>query len=60
MGSPKDLNVEQIAKLNELTRDLAETNNVVHSGNNATIEVSIPMNSNDIVLVTLVPKLGSK
>ena len=60
MGSPKDLNAEQIAKLNELTRDLAETDKVVHSGNNATIEVSIPMNSNDIVLVKLVLKLGSK
>jgi len=60
MGSPKDLNAEQIAKLNELTRDLAETNKVVHSGNDATIEVSIPMNSNDIVLVELVPKLGGK
>ena len=60
MGSPKDLNAEQIAKLNELTRDLSETNKIVHTGNDATIEVSIPMNSNDIVLVKLVPKLGSK
>ena len=60
MGAPKDLSSEQIAKLNELTCDRPETNTVVHTGNNATIEVSIPMNSNDIVLVKLVPNQGSK
>jgi len=53
MGSPKELTAEQIAHLNELTRDLPETRKVLRSGSDGTIEFSIPMNSNDIVLVKL-------
>jgi xylan 1,4-beta-xylosidase len=55
MGSPKHLTAEQIAKLNELTRDLPETNKIVDSGKDGTVEFTIPMNSNDIVLVKLMP-----
>jgi xylan 1,4-beta-xylosidase len=51
MGSPKQLTPEQIAKLNGLTRDLPETNKVVRSGADGTVEFSVPMNSNDAVLV---------
>lgn len=54
MGSPKELMKDQVAKLNELTRDLPETDKVVRSGNDGTIEFTLPMNSNDIVLVKLV------
>jgi xylan 1,4-beta-xylosidase len=56
MGSPKDLTTEQIAKLNELTRDLPETDKVVQSGKDGTVEITVPINSNDIVLVKLLRK----
>jgi len=54
MGSPNDLNAAQIAHLNELTRDLPETDKTMQSGPKGTVEFTIPMNSNDIVLVKLV------
>jgi xylan 1,4-beta-xylosidase len=53
MGSPKELSAAQIAHLNELTRDLPETDKVLRSGPTGTIECAVPLNSNDIVLVTL-------
>ena len=53
MGSPKELTTAQIAHLNELTRDLPETDRAVRSGSDGTVDLSIPMNSNDIVLVKL-------
>jgi xylan 1,4-beta-xylosidase len=53
MGSPKELTTAQIAHLNELTRDLPETDKAVRSGSDGTVDLSIPMNSNDIVLVKL-------
>jgi xylan 1,4-beta-xylosidase len=53
MGSPKQLTAAQIAHLNELTRDLPETDKVLESGPNGSVEVTLPMNSNDIVLVKL-------
>jgi xylan 1,4-beta-xylosidase len=53
MGSPKELTAGQVAHLNELTRDLPETGKAMRSGSDGTIEFSIPMNSNDIVLVKL-------
>jgi xylan 1,4-beta-xylosidase len=53
MGSPKELTSAQIARLNDLTRDLPETDKAVRSGSDGTVDLSIPMNSNDIVLVKL-------
>jgi xylan 1,4-beta-xylosidase len=53
MGSPKELSAEQVAHLNELTRDLPETDKNVRSGPDGMIEYSVPMNSNDIVLIKL-------
>jgi xylan 1,4-beta-xylosidase len=53
MGSPKELNASQIAHLNELTRDLPETDKTVRSGPAGTVEFTVPMNSNDVVLVKL-------
>lgn len=53
MGSPKELTGAQIAHLNELTRDLPETDKMVRSDSDGAIESSIPMSSNDIVLVRL-------
>ena len=60
MGSPKELTAAQIAHLNELTRDLPETGKVMQSGPTGTVELAVPMNSNDIVLVKLVRTQGSK
>jgi xylan 1,4-beta-xylosidase len=51
MGSPKELTAGQVAHLNDLTRDSPETDKVVLSSSGGTIEISLPMNSNDIVLV---------
>jgi xylan 1,4-beta-xylosidase len=53
MGSPKGLTAAQIAHLNELTRDLPETDKVMRSGPDGTVELTVPMNSNDVVLVKL-------
>jgi xylan 1,4-beta-xylosidase len=53
MGSPKELSTAQIAHLNNLTQDLPETDKKVRSNPAGALEFSIPMNSNDIVLVSL-------
>jgi xylan 1,4-beta-xylosidase len=53
MGSPKELTAAQIAHLNELTRDSPETDKLVRSGSDGTVEMTMPMNSNDVVLVEL-------
>jgi xylan 1,4-beta-xylosidase len=53
MGMPKDLSVAQLARLRELTRDLPETDKVLQSGPDGTAELTVPMNSNDVVLVKL-------
>ena len=60
MGSPKVLAAEQIAHLKELTRDLPETDKAVRSGSDGTIEFSVPMRSNDIVLIELKPSRADK
>jgi xylan 1,4-beta-xylosidase len=51
IGSPKVLTAAQIARLNELTRDLPETDKSAQSGPEGIIELTVPMNSNDVVLV---------
>jgi xylan 1,4-beta-xylosidase len=53
MGSPKDLSAAQVTHLNEVTRDLPETDKAVQSGATGTIEFAVPMKSNDVVLVKL-------
>jgi xylan 1,4-beta-xylosidase len=53
MGAPKELTTAQIAHLNELTRDPPENDKAVRSSSDGTMEFSIPMNGNDIVLVKL-------
>jgi xylan 1,4-beta-xylosidase len=60
MGSPKELTAEQIARLNELTRDAPETDKVLRSGPKGTIEITVPMSSNDVVLVKLKRDQGRK
>jgi xylan 1,4-beta-xylosidase len=51
MGSPKSLTTEQVAHLNELTRDVPEIDKLVRSNSTGSVEFDVPMNSNDIVLV---------
>jgi len=58
MGSPKELTTAQIAHLNELTGDLPETDRTMRSGPTGTAEFTVPMNSNDIVLVKLIRSQG--
>lgn len=53
MGSPKDLTPTQIVRLNELTRDVPEREQMVRSGRDGSAEIDVTMNSNDIVLITL-------
>jgi xylan 1,4-beta-xylosidase len=53
MGAPKDLDAAQVTHLMELTRDRPETDRVVQSGSAGTVNVVVPMNSNDIILVKL-------
>jgi len=53
LGSPRNLTEAEIAHLNDLTRDLPETNEVVRSGADGTVDATFPMNTNDIVLVKL-------
>ena len=53
MGAPKVLTPAQMVYLNELTEDLPETDKVLQTGSISAIEFTIPMNSNDIVLVRL-------
>jgi xylan 1,4-beta-xylosidase len=53
VGSPKDLTPTQVTQLMGLTRDLPVSDRVVHSGSDGTVEVTVPMNSNDIVLLKL-------
>jgi xylan 1,4-beta-xylosidase len=55
MGSPTNLTAAQVAHLNELTRDIPEQDRTLRSGTAGNVEFTIPMNSNDVVLVTLQP-----
>jgi xylan 1,4-beta-xylosidase len=53
MGSPKELTPAQVTHLNDLTRDLPETSRTVRSDADGSLSITVPMNSNDIVLVKL-------
>jgi xylan 1,4-beta-xylosidase len=53
MGAPKSLTTEEVAHLNEITRDLPETDKRVRTSSTGTVELAVPMNSNDIVLVEI-------
>jgi len=57
MGAPKDLSPAQLDQLRNLTRDIPETDRVTQVGTNGAFEFSVPMHSNDVVLITL-EKLG--
>jgi xylan 1,4-beta-xylosidase len=53
MGAPRELTPTQLDRLNLLTRDLSEIDRVVRVGKKGSYALSLPMRSNDVVLVTL-------
>ena len=53
MGAPRELTPTQLDQLNSLTRDLPEINRVVKVGKKGSYTLSLPMRSNDVVLVTV-------
>ena len=53
MGAPKDLGARQISRLNDLTRDRPERHQVVRTKDDGEALITVPMRSNDIVLITL-------
>ena len=53
MGMPNDLTGAQLARLRSATSDLPEASKTVESGKDGTLRDTLPMNSNDVVLVTL-------
>ena len=55
MGSPSPLDVEQLRKLQDLTRDLSEVDRVVRVGRDGRLHWKLAMRSNDVALVTLEP-----
>ncbi|EGD08381.1 hypothetical protein XVE_3398 [Xanthomonas vesicatoria ATCC 35937] len=55
MGLPKTLDSKQLSQLQQATRDTPEQDKRIRVGADGLVEVSVPMRSNDVVLVTLVP-----
>jgi xylan 1,4-beta-xylosidase len=53
MGSPKKLTAGQLSTLQSLTRDLPETQRVVRVGTGGAFTLTLPMQTNDVVLVDL-------
>lgn len=54
MGRPNELSATQIAQLSGLTRDLPEKHQFFSASKDGTLAITLPMNSNDVVLVKLV------
>jgi xylan 1,4-beta-xylosidase len=55
MGAPKQLDAQQLAKLQSLTLDLPEVKRTVKVGKDGLFKFTVPMRSNDITLLTLQP-----
>jgi xylan 1,4-beta-xylosidase len=53
MGAPTELTLAELDKLRNLTRDVPEVDRVVEVGKSGSYTFSLPMRSNDVVLVTL-------
>jgi xylan 1,4-beta-xylosidase len=53
MGSPKNLNPAQLEELQRLTRDLPETSKDVRIGRDGRFSTTIPMRTNDVILLQL-------
>ncbi|HVZ30014.1 MAG TPA: beta-xylosidase [Asticcacaulis sp.] len=59
MGAPSSLTSDQLARLQALTVDKPESERTLEVGKSGRAEVSVPMHSNDVVLVTLTKTAGS-
>ena len=55
MGSPKQLDAVQLAKLQSLTQDKPEVKRTIQVGKDGLFNFTVPMRSNDITLLTLEP-----
>ena len=55
MGAPKTLTPVQVEQLAALTRDAPESDRVITIGKDGAFDITVPMRSNDVVLVTLEP-----
>jgi xylan 1,4-beta-xylosidase len=55
MGSPKDLDAAQLARLTALTTDAPVDAGAVRVGADGVLHWTVPMRSNDVVLVTVEP-----
>ncbi|UGQ44552.1 GH39 family glycosyl hydrolase [Massilia endophytica] len=55
MGMPDSLAPDQLKQLTELTADKPEIDRVVSIGKSGAFSLSVPMRSNDVVLLTLEP-----
>jgi xylan 1,4-beta-xylosidase len=55
MGAPKSLTTAEVERMNALTRDAAQINRLVRVQSTGALSLSLPMRTNDIVLVTLAP-----
>lgn len=60
MGAPEALTPTQLQQLQSLTRDLPETQRTISVRSNGTTEIVLTMRSNDVGLVTLVPREANK
>lgn len=60
MGAPKNLSPAQIAHLEYLASDLPVVDRIVRIGSDGIVETTIPMNSNDIVLLKLMHERGGE
>ncbi|MDP9421332.1 MAG: beta-xylosidase [Pseudomonadota bacterium] len=58
MGSPKELTPQQLNELQGLTRDLPEASTNVRIGADGRFSTTIPMRTNDVVLLQLEPVAG--
>jgi xylan 1,4-beta-xylosidase len=53
-GAPKDLTAEQVAKLQRLSDDAPEADETVRIGVDGTFSRTIPIRTNDVMLVRLI------
>ncbi|MEK8033855.1 glycoside hydrolase family 9 protein [Ideonella sp. DXS29W] len=56
MGSPPNLSAEQLRRLQSQTQDKPEVDRLVTVDGSGTLRWTVPMRSNDVVLVTLQPE----
>ena len=60
MGRPASLSTAQLRELQQLTRDLPETDRRMRVGADGRLALRVPMRSNDVVLVTLEPARSAR